>query len=112
MKDLKKLQDILEAIEAIESYSVSTYDEFLSDGKKAVREATLYNLIIIGEAANHISEEFQEKHSSIPWSPMIGTRNIVIHGYEQVKMEVVWDIIQNDLGDLKAKILKIIGGTK
>ena len=110
MKDLKKIQDILEAIEAIESYSVSTYDEFLSDDKKAVREATLYNLIIIGEAANHISEEFQEKHPSIPWSPMIGTRNIVIHAYEQVKMEVVWDIIQNDLGDLKAKILKIIGG--
>jgi len=59
MNDKKKLRDIVDAIEAIEAYSVSSYDEFLADSK--TQDAILYNLIIIGEAANQISAEFQER---------------------------------------------------
>lgn len=65
MKDKKRLSDILDAIEAIEAHSVSSYDEFISDDK--TQDAILYNLIIIGEAANQISDEFQEKYHMIPW---------------------------------------------
>lgn len=50
MKDQKKLQDILDAIAAIETYAVSSYADFLADAK--TQDAILYNLIIIGEAAN------------------------------------------------------------
>jgi len=88
MKDKQKLDDILDAINRIETYSVSSYDEFLSDSK--TQDAILYNLIIIGEAANQISDDFQEKkHYTLPWSSMIGTRNIIIHGYDQVKLQIV-----------------------
>ena len=85
MNGKKKLRDIVDAIEAIEAYSVSSYDEFLADDK--TQDAILYNLIIIGEAANQISDEFQERHDTIPWSSMIGTRNIIVHGYDQVKLQ-------------------------
>jgi uncharacterized protein with HEPN domain len=71
-----------------------SYDEFLADAK--TQDAILYNLII-GEAANQISDEFQERHDTIPWSSMIGTRNIIIHGYNQVKLQIVWKILQRDL---------------
>jgi uncharacterized protein with HEPN domain len=104
-KDDKRLFDILEAIKAIESYSVSSYDEFVDDHKS--QDAILYNLIIIGEAANQISEEFQEKHHTIPWSSMIGTRNIIVHGYDQVKLQIVWEILQRDLDLLKQEINKV-----
>ncbi len=53
MKDEKRFHDILDAIEAIEAYSVSSYDEFIEDHK--TQDAILYNLIIIGEAASQIS---------------------------------------------------------
>ena len=106
MKDNKKLLDILDAIEAIESYSVSRYDEFLADTK--TQDAILYNLIIIGEAANQISDEFQEKHNKIPWSAMIGTRNIIVHGYDQVKLQIVWEILQRDIESLKSEITKVL----
>lgn len=106
MKDEKRLRDILGAIKAIESYSVSSYDDFLSDTK--TQEAILYNLIIIGEAANQISDEFQEKYHTIPWSSMIGTRNIIVHGYDQVKLQIVWEILQRDLESLKEKISRIL----
>ena len=104
MKDKKRLQDILDAIEAIEGYSVSSFEEFLADSK--TQDAILYNLIIIGEAANQISEEFQEQYYTIPWSSMIGTRNIIVHGYDQVKLQIVWKILQHDLASLKAEIIK------
>lgn len=106
MKDRKKLRDILDAIEAIEAYSVSSYEEFLADAK--TQDAILYNLIIIGEAANQISDEFQERHSLIPWTSMIGTRNIIVHGYDQVKLQIVWKILQRDLETLKSEIAKAL----
>ena len=107
MKDKQKLNDILDAIETIEVYSVPSYDEFLSDSK--TRDAILYNLIIIGEAANQISDGFQEKHYTLPWSSMIGTRNIIVHGYDQVKLQIVWEILQRDLEQLKLEIIKVLG---
>lgn len=106
MKDQKKLQDILDAIAAIEKYAVSSYADFLADAK--TQDAILYNLIIIGEAANQISEAFQEQHNQIPWSAMIGTRNIIVHGYDQVKLPIVWEILQRDLVGLKAEIQKAL----
>lgn len=106
MNDKKRLRDIVDAIETIEAYSVSSYDEFLADAK--TQDAILYNLIIIGEAANQISDEFQERYSAIPWSSMIGTRNIIVHGYDQVKLQIVWKILQRDLGTLKSEIVKVL----
>lgn len=105
MKDQKKLQDILDAIVAIETYTVSSYADFLADAK--TQDAILYNLII-GEAANQISESFQGQHYQIPWSAMIGTRNIIVHGYDQVKLPIVWEILERDLASLKAEILKAL----
>jgi len=107
MKDEKRLRDILGAIETIESYSVSSYAEFVSDEK--TQEAILYNLIVIGEAANRVSDEFQEKFHLIPWSSMIGTRNIIVHGYDQVKLQIIWEILQRDLAKLKVEIHRAIG---
>jgi uncharacterized protein with HEPN domain len=105
VKDEKRLHNILDAIKAIEAYSVSSYDEFVEDHK--TQDAILYNLIIIEEAANQISEEIQEEHNTIPWSSMIGTRNIIVHGYDQVKLQIVWEILQRDLDLLKEAINKV-----
>lgn len=106
MKDKKRVQDILSAIESIEVYRVSTYDEFLSKSK--TQDAILYNLIIIGESANRVSEKFQEQYPEIPWSSMIGTRNIIVHGYDQIKLQIVWKILQHDLENLKSGVLEIL----
>ena len=106
MNDKKRLQDILDAIEAIESYQVSTYAEFIVDSK--TQDAIFYNLIIIGEAANQVSVSFQAKNPHIPWSAMIGTRNVIVHGYDQVKLQIVWDILQRDLKGLKAGIVNLL----
>ena len=106
-KDEKRLQDILDAIDAIESYGVASYEDFLTDGK--TQDAILYNLIIIGEAANQVTDDFQDQYHLVPWSSMIGTRNIIVHGYDQVKLQIVWDIMQRDLAALKKEIQRALG---
>ena len=56
MNDKRRLQDILEAIETIERYQVPSFDEFAADSR--TQDAIFYNLIIIGEAADQVSESF------------------------------------------------------
>lgn len=68
----------------------------------------MYNLIILGEAANRIPVEFQESHPEIPWSSIVGTRNVVVHGYDQVKLQIVWDIINKNLEKLRIQIEALI----
>ncbi|MBE3088634.1 MAG: DUF86 domain-containing protein [Chloroflexi bacterium] len=107
MKDTTRLlQDILEAITTIESYAVASQNEFLEDEK--TQDAIMFNLIIMGEAANKIPPEFQEIHPEIPWSSIIGTRNVIVHGYDQVKLQIVWDIIQKNLHPLKMTLSELV----
>ena len=74
------LMDILESIKKIESYiSDISYEEFLRDEK--TKDAVLRNLEIIGEVANQIPKEIQERHNEIPWRQIIGLRHRLIHGY-------------------------------
>lgn len=108
MKDSTKLvQDMIQAITAVEAYSVPTYEAFLADEK--TQDAVMFNLIILGEAANKMTDVFQDQHPEIPWSSIIGTRNVIVHGYDQVKLPIVWDIIHKDLPGLKSSLLKIVG---
>ena len=100
------LQDMLGAIEAIESYSVPTYQVFLKDQR--TQDAIMYNLIILGEAANKIQEDFQRSHPEIPWDDVIGTRHVIVHGYDHVRLQIVWDILEKDLHSLKLKIQKLL----
>ena len=106
MKDTTKLlQDMIKAIASIESYTISSFDAFLKDEK--TQDAIMFNLIIMGEAANKIPHEFQEKHPEIPWSSIIGTRNVIVHGYDQIKLQIVWDIIQKNLRLLKTDLMEL-----
>jgi uncharacterized protein with HEPN domain len=107
MKPTSRLiQDMLLAIASIESYSVTTYDALLTDEK--TQDAIMYNLIIMGEAANQIPHAFHESHQEIPWSSIIGTRNMIVHGYDQVKLQIVWDIIQENLQPLKINLTMLL----
>jgi uncharacterized protein with HEPN domain len=68
----------------------------------------MFNLIILGEAANKIPPEFQEDNPQIPWSSIIGTRNVIVHGYDQVKLPIVWDIVQKNLQSLRNNLSKLV----
>lgn len=61
-------------------------------------------LEIIGEAANRIPEAYQEEHEEIPWRQIISARNRLIHGYDNVDFDILWNIIKIDLPQLINKL--------
>lgn len=60
-------------------------------------DATLHNLILLGEAATHVPDHVRSFAADIAWRQIAGTRNRLIHGYLGIKDEVVWDIVQNEI---------------
>jgi len=103
------LEDIEEAINKIVEYTKG-YDKerFLSD-KKTI-DAVLRNLSIIGEAANHIPKEIQNKHPKIDWPAVIGLRNRIIHDYFGIDHDIIWYIIKEELFSLLVEIKGAIRG--
>lgn len=63
---------------------------------------------IIGEAANRVPEDIQAQYPELPWIQMIGARNRLIHGYDNVDFDILWAIIEDDLPALITKIEKIL----
>ena len=57
-------------------------------------------LEVIGEAANRVPPDIQAQYPAIPWSQMVGLRNRLIHGYDAVDLDILWQIISQDLPPL------------
>ena len=104
--DKIRLMHILDAIEEIQNYvSQVNFDGFMENSM--MRFACIKQMEIIGEASNHISTETKERFSTIEWGQIVGMRNVFVHEYFGVDSSLVWEIIKNDLPDLKSKITLI-----
>jgi uncharacterized protein with HEPN domain len=106
-KDVDLLNDILESVNRISSYTDKlSYDEFLNDNKS--QDAVIRNLEILGEAVKLLSPDFKKNNPDLPWKDISGTRDKLIHDYFGVNIDIVWDIIKNELPSIKNKILEIL----
>jgi len=63
-----------------------------------LRDATVYRLQTLSESANLLSEDAKARHPEIPWAGIAGFRNRLVHGYVDVKLERVWQVMERDLG--------------
>ena len=109
--DKVRLQHILDAILEIEDYLLNTsFEDFMQNSM--MRFACIKQMEIIGEAGNHVSDETKAKFSTIEWSQIIGMRNVFVHEYFGVDSSLVWEIIKNDIPDLKEKIVRILDSTE
>ncbi len=105
--DKARLQHILDSILEIEKYtSEKNFLEFTENSM--MKFASIKQMEIIGEASNHISIDIKSKFSSIEWSQLIGMRNVFVHEYFGIDSSIIWEIIKNDLPELKGKILSIL----
>lgn len=102
-KDILYLDDILESLLAIQAYVEKIdYPTFIGDRK--TYSATIREFQIIGEAVNNLSDEIKLRYTEVKWQDIKDFRNILIHEYFGVDLELVWNVIQEDL----PKLLKII----
>lgn len=104
--DKERLLDIAEAIECINKYSIRGKEAF--ENEELIQTWVVHYLQIIGEAAAKISVAFQKQHPEIPWSEMIGMRNILVHDYFGIDIDVVWSVVENNLPKLERNVRKLL----
>ncbi len=73
-----------------------------------LQSACIHQLEIIGEAANHFSDEFFKKYKEVEWAEITGLRNVLLHEYFGIDIRIVWQVIQNDLPHLNESIKAIL----
>jgi len=101
------LLDIVEAADAIVTH-IAGRDEKTIVGDRTARAAVLHELAVIGEAAARISDETAARHPDIPWSEIIGFRNVVIHEYFGLSWPIIWVTATADVPDLRVKVAAIL----
>lgn len=110
IKDRERLRHIISAIDRIERYvSGKTYEDLVTDDM--MYYAVVKNIEIIGEAANMLTPDFISSHAETPWKMVRGMRNYIVHEYFQIDDEVVWDVVTNNLPELREQITHYINDT-
>lgn len=100
------LDDILKSIDRIEHYTQGmSYKEFSKTS--LVSDAVVRNLEIIGEAVKNLPIEIKRRYPDIEWKKIAGLRDILIHEYFGINLQIVWDVVVNKLPELKGSIKKM-----
>ena len=97
---------IWECIQRIEFYAEDGKAAFLASNM--MQDAIIRNFEIIGEATKHLSLELRQSHPEIQWRGMAGFRDVLIHNYMGVDLEEVWNVLENELPQIKSSLKAVL----
>lgn len=101
--DHQSIRDMWNAAQDIVNFTAGMSQDSLKSDRRT-QAAILYEIIVVGEAANRLSRDFQAQHPNIPWKDIVGMRNILAHQYDEVGIDEVWDVVQRDIPELMTLI--------
>jgi uncharacterized protein with HEPN domain len=102
-----RISDILQYIAKIRRFTKGyTLGDFQADEKTI--DSVLRNLEIIGEATRHVPAEVRALHPELPWAEMLTMRNMVIHEYHGVNLQIIWQTVKEDLPPLVTPLKRIL----
>jgi len=102
-RDPATLLDIAEAIRRILLFK-SGMDRAAFLGDLKTQAAILHEITLLGEAVKRLSPEFRARHPHIPWHKIAGMRDKLVHAYDQVDLDRVWDVAEHDVPQMKVSI--------
>ncbi len=106
-KDAIRIQHMIDACLKTQQF-ISHKTRTDLDKDEQLSYALVRLIEIIGEAAVKVTPETKERYSSIVWKDIIGTRNRLIHGYDDVNLDIVWQIVSVDIEELVAQLQEIL----
>jgi uncharacterized protein with HEPN domain len=87
-----------------------TFDEFAEDDKTL--KAVVWNLTIIGEIVRHVPPEVQQRYHQIPWAAIRGMRNRIVHEYDTIDAELVWNVVRDEFPPLIPIFVRLLEETE
>lgn len=106
-REVLYLTDIVEAADAVQRFVEGFQCHELLDDELR-QSAVLQKLIVIGEAAARLPRAFTERHPDVPWSDIVGFRNIAVHQYFAVDWSIVWVTATQDVPALRQQVARIL----
>jgi uncharacterized protein with HEPN domain len=100
------LAHIRDAIERIDTFTSGGRSQFLAD--PMVQDAVIRNLEVIGEAAKGLSQTIRLANADVPWKQIAGMRDVLIHHYFGVKLETVWQVVADNLPQLRQRVQQLL----
>ncbi|MDD5650500.1 MAG: DUF86 domain-containing protein [Candidatus Nanoarchaeia archaeon] len=100
------IEHILNSINDINTFTSKISKKEFSENKEKLN-AVIRSLEIIGEAVKNIPIPFREKYSEIPWKNIAGLRDVIIHQYFDIDLDVIWVTIKEEIPKLEKQIKKI-----
>ena len=99
--------DILHAARLVQLFLLNV-DRVAFDRDIMRQSAVIHQLMVIGEAAKHISQQFKDDHPEVPWKDMAGMRDILIHAYRRINLDEVWSAVKVHVPDLIRQIEPLV----
>lgn len=100
----QRLQDILQAIQAIEDHRLRAQAVGISPDEPLLLDAVVRQLAVIGEAASHLPADVTDRHRGIPWRGVKGMRLLLDHEYHRTDRDIVWRTVREELPPLREAI--------
>ncbi len=94
------------AVEAVQMIRGHTREDL--DGDRKLNLALVRLVEIIGEAATRVTPDVRNRHPGIPWLDIVGMRNRIVHGYDQVDFDILWDVMELHLPPLITELQRIL----
>ena len=102
-RDNSRVRHMLDAMERILSISKGMSRDQLGHHEDNT-EKILFNMMVLGEAANNITREFASRNPSVAWKDIASVRHKIVHDYADIDFDTIWDILQNDIPDEYEKV--------
>jgi uncharacterized protein with HEPN domain len=106
-RDQATLLDILRAARLALEFGGGLTRSVLEDDLRT-QSAVLHQLMLLGEGVKRLSDRFRDEHSEIPWRLIAGMRDRLIHGYDDVDLDQVWETVVEDLPELIPSIERLV----
>jgi len=106
-RDDATLLDIVQSARRVFEFK-GNLDQTAFNQDRKTQAAVLHELMIIGEAVKRLSEEFKDHHPEVPWKPIAGMRDKLIHEYDRVDLEEVWSTIASDIPKLLSRLNPLV----
>ncbi len=102
------LDDLLVSAKKIQEYTQDLYAAHELAQNEMILDAVLRRVQIMGEAVKRLSQEYKDNHPDLPWRQIAGLRDVVVHDYDEIIVDQLWEVVKNRIPNLVKEIEKIV----